>query len=854
MVQTAGVATGGNMITGRGHQIAAVLPNGSILLAGGDTGPIAQTPTSSAEFYSLSTGVSNAPSMNVARAMAASAAMPDGTVLVTGGLNTNAGGPVNTAEYYNPKTNSFAYTTGQMTTSRYGHTATLLNNGQVLIAGGQDGGNTPLASAELYTESSGSFTATPQMVHEHGPAASAVLLANGNVLITGGADSCCIIPYAEVYNPTANTFTAVGNMQVARISHTSTLLPDGTVLITGGVGTSNQTLSSAEIFNPSTNTFTLLPSTMSIPRSLHTATLLGNGYVLVAGGSFTGNDYSCNATSSEVDLYNVGTQTFTNGGNLATARAAHTATLIGNSTLLIAGGYDCSDPVPTYELYNFDVDSGFIDLKYLVVGVLYAPPGSGSTVTYGQSSSIGETTAIDENIATNASVAVTNGIGASMKNKDNSISYSQSLTTTASYGYANDSSTTYALTKTIGNVTTVSGPINSGIGIDHDYDMIYIWFDPVLGISLPSLKAANGNSIVNWTGYAYNGCSAITTTNCDPNNYGQPDIIGIPVLCLKNPYLAPACTQYSIYTSRSWDQSGIGGLNASDYQNILNQDLFVANPNYSPQTDTVGNFVEANGTIQYPIPVQGAGSQTYTGTMSTANSTTQAQAITRTYGVSFAYDSKFSGNFLIKIVTEIKTTIGTTWTHKTSSSYASTETSSAAYSVKSPVSTDNYSGPIIMDAWTDQTFGTFMFFAPTRPTVPTVAPPATALEASAGSLTFGTTALGSTSAAQTVVFTNNSSVPMVMKATSFATTPSSFFAYSSDPSFTVSSDGCTGQTIAAGGTCSLSIVFSPILGDLPSPGSTTISGTLIAGGVQTSSGSTNVYDTIQIPVKGIGTR
>jgi hypothetical protein len=55
------------------------------------------------------------------------------------------------------------------------------------------------------------------------------------------------------------------------------------VLVAGGVDTNGNPLSSAELFDPATGTFTATGS-LNTARTEHTATLLQNGTVLVAGG------------------------------------------------------------------------------------------------------------------------------------------------------------------------------------------------------------------------------------------------------------------------------------------------------------------------------------------------------------------------------------------------------------------------------------------------------------------------------------------------------------------------------------------------------------------------------------------
>ena len=86
------------------------------------------------------------------------------------------------------------------------------------------------------------FTPTGNMTTPRG-GHSATLLFNGKVLITGGGSAS-----AELYDPSAGTFAATGNMITARRSHTATLLYDGRVLIIGGfLNNGNSPLASAEL-------------------------------------------------------------------------------------------------------------------------------------------------------------------------------------------------------------------------------------------------------------------------------------------------------------------------------------------------------------------------------------------------------------------------------------------------------------------------------------------------------------------------------------------------------------------------------------------------------------------------------
>ena len=73
---------------------------------------------------------------------------------------------------------------------------------------------------------------------------------------------------------------------------------------------------------------------MTIARSWHTATLLNNGQVLIAGG-VTNSSFSAMASA---ELYDPTRGAFSPTSNITAPRAAHTAILLPDGRVLIAGG------------------------------------------------------------------------------------------------------------------------------------------------------------------------------------------------------------------------------------------------------------------------------------------------------------------------------------------------------------------------------------------------------------------------------------------------------------------------------------------------------------------------------------
>ncbi|HYK87447.1 MAG TPA: kelch repeat-containing protein [Acidobacteriota bacterium] len=317
--------------------------------------PNAQAVSPSADLYDPSTQsfTPTAGAMTVPRQAQTAVLLPNGDVFIAGGYN---GISLAAAEIYNPANGTFATTVTTTTSTttppvvtttvttlnsaRTKHTATLLQDGRVFIAGGYTG-STYLNTAELWSPSTGAFTSTSNTLTATRSSHTATLLTDGTVLLTGGYDGSNYLQSAEIFTPATGISAATsGSMTAGRVGHTATLMPDGTVLIVGGrnnaaVSGTPVYLNTAEVFNLSTKTFTATSGTMAGPRVGHTATLLPNGKVLIAGGS-DGSNYLNTA-----EIFDPATGKFTaTSGPMAVPRNSHAATLLSNGKVLISGGYN----------------------------------------------------------------------------------------------------------------------------------------------------------------------------------------------------------------------------------------------------------------------------------------------------------------------------------------------------------------------------------------------------------------------------------------------------------------------------------------------------------------------------------
>jgi len=334
------------MANRRSEHTATLLPDGRVLVTGG-RGDFGATVTV-AELWDPAQGMWS-PTANGAPTgpLQAAALLSDGRVGIFGGLA--AGEPTPAVRAYDPVGNSWAALT-MMNAARDRHTVTALLDGSIFIYGGAQiavpGQRFTLPNT--YVNAGGNSTR-----NEH----TATRLVDGRVLIAGGTVGFVPSISVEIFDPSTNTVAAVQPMNVARRSHAAALLPDGRVLVVGGNGSAGAE-GRGEIYDPATNGWTLTPL-LSQARVQFTLSLLPNGQVAAIGGDNGGS-----TPLATIELFdpagNAGAGSWTGGLTMSDARIAHTATVLADQTVLVAGGFlDFESAFATTEIY--DALGGFGD-------------------------------------------------------------------------------------------------------------------------------------------------------------------------------------------------------------------------------------------------------------------------------------------------------------------------------------------------------------------------------------------------------------------------------------------------------------------------------------------------------------
>lgn len=370
---------------------------------------------------------------------------------------------------------------------------------------------------------------------------------------------------------------------------------------------------------------------------------------------------------------------------------------------------------------------GYINPKYVVTDVRYAPPGSKSTAVYTNSTTVSSTLGLSSTFSTSYTVAtsVTVPISAFFDGQGTN-SYSSTLTQQSTNGY----STT--LTRTDTNILTTPGPASDYIGLDHSYDMIDVWINPVMLFSVYRTNVA-GETSVGFFGY---GSSALDPT-------APIDIWPIPAGCLNGDFAQTdtACSTPLNQFARTWAAnevwpSGQGpGLTQTDLNNILAADPWgscthnsiqgsVACPTYSTPGFVLANFsLSDQQNITYIQPAPGGQPSGYSHGVSTTSAATNTSQLTNTQSQTWGYEQHFQGGtFLSDFIFDSKEqyTISSSYTFNSSLTRSGTTTGTA--NITGPACVGNpcnpsyppspdtlYGTAVSFDLFIDARFGTFVF-------------------------------------------------------------------------------------------------------------------------------------------------
>jgi hypothetical protein len=314
--------------------------------------------------------------------------------------------------------------------------------------------------------------------------------------------------------------------------------------------------------------------------------------------------------------------------------------------------------------------------KFLVLSVIYTPPGSQSTVNYGSGTTLGTSTSASSSFVNGGSVGV---------NANLSVGGAFTFGSTSGWQLTTDNTTSLAINNTTSNNVVVPGPAAPFEGIDHSLDIIVLWINP----SVLFQGMQNGTTTYNYV------------VDERDTGYTVPEVLNIPVKWLRDPSTMPANVLARL--DRPWAPGE--GLTTADYQTILAADPFVDSGTGSTTVDTSSGRFTAITSLSYTPTVPGGQPITQTGSFTHQQISGTSATVTQSYTQSYSASGGFGfGDFLRAT---LNSSFSMTFSDKTTQALTNTSQQSATYSVKQPSS--SYTGPVTLKVYQDNIYGSFVF-------------------------------------------------------------------------------------------------------------------------------------------------
>ena len=455
----------------------------------------------------------------------------------------------------------------------------------------------------------------------------------------------------------------------------------------------------------------------------------GTGASITLGTSLTGhaqvNGVTGNGGTTTVKCFSNGSQIFswstsTNGGSSFPWQPSST----GNYVLYCSGTWAGRYANGTVYTPNITVPvtyipvSGYINPKFIVLAVDYVTPGASSYTQYCKNTTVSSTDSISNTFMTAYQQSL------SVKLTVSSINgwFSGSSTT--------NQSTTYTQSNKIANQVTVSqsstlceqiaGATNSYQPNNHDYDIIWLWLNPVALLTFQETQ--NGTIVATqWNGWGFNA-----------KDQPAMDVFPVYVGCLNGDLSGCNLSELSRTwdTGESWPTGQGPALNSQDYAAILANDPFSGCEPHTPLTQecsvtpATNRFTIADPqNIQYLQPPVGAGQITTTYMLNYTIANMQSHSYTLSTATTFGEESEFkAAPFGSGITITMGTSQTFTTTEEVDQSLTTTNSTTTTASITGPPCTVSGNscnptypsvgtpGPTEFDVYEDTLYGTFLYY------------------------------------------------------------------------------------------------------------------------------------------------